>query len=796
MSPSEAQNGYRMPPVEIADLVDAPPPPAVGLGPGLDYLLLMARPSLPPISEVARPEHRLAGLRIDPGTNGPSRQEYHTGLSFVRISDGVEQAVTGLPAGARIGAARWSPDGARFAFAVTEEDGIALWVAGVETREARQLMGPGLNAVLGPPFVWMPDGRTLICRTVRAGRGEAPVAPTVPEGPVIQENLGKVAPSRTYQDLLRNAYDEELFEHYGASQVVRVTVDGRVDALGPVGMVGHVSPAPGGAYLLVETVHRPFSHLVPCYRFPRCVEVWDGHGQVVRQMVDLPLAEEVPVAFDAVPEGPRSFGWRADEPATLSWVEAKDKGDPGVEAQVRDRVYTLSAPFDGDPEVLASLELRYAGVSWGSGELALISERWWKTRRVRTWRLSPDAPGDKPAMLFDRSWEDRYKDPGSPLMRRTPEGVRVLLTGDGGRSLYLVGEGASPEGDRPFLDRLDVDTGQTERLWRSEAPYYERPLQLLGDGVRRILTSRESMQEAANYFVRDLAQGAVFQVTDFPDPAPQLRDVKKELIRYKRADGVELTATLYLPPGYSPDDGPLPMLMWAYPREYKSADAAGQVKDSPYRFVRVSWGSPLFWLTQGYAILDGPTMPIVGEGDEEANDTFVAQLAASAKAAVEEAVRRGVGDRNRMATGGHSYGGFMTANLLAHTNLFRAGIARSGAYNRTLTPFGFQAEERTLWEAPEVYSAMSPYMHADKIHAPLLLVHGEADNNSGTFPMQSERLYNALKGHGKTARLVMLPHESHGYRGRESVMHMLWEMTEWLERYVKRAQPQEQSHQT
>lgn len=782
-------NGYRMPPKPIADLADAPPTPSVSLDPGRVWMLILGRPSMPLISELSRPELRLAGLRIDPASNGQSRQAHFTGLRLKRISDGVERAVTGLPEGARIDHVRWAAGGNRFAFTVREEAGLALWVAETESGEARQVTGPRLNAVMGTPYVWEPDGRALVCRMVPEDRGEAPPAPQAPKGPVVQENVGKVAPSRTYQDLLKNAHDEALFEHYATVQAVRVSLEGEAVRVGPAGMMSQIEPSPDGRYLLVETVHRPFSYLVPYYRFPYRVEVWDRDGAVVRMLADLPLAEEVPIAFDAVPTGPRSFGWRADAPATVCWTEAQDGGDPRREAPVRDRVYTLAGPFEGEPILLGETALRYAGLNWGHGGLALLWERWWKTRRVRTWRVQPEAPEAEPRLVFDRSWEDRYGDPGTPLTRPTPEGTRVLLTGSGGRHLFLAGDGASPEGDRPFLDRMDLETGETERLWRSEGTWYERPISLLDAEDLSLLTFRESVQEPPNVFLRDLAGGSLRQLTDFPHPSPQLREVQKEMIRYRREDGVQLTATLYLPPGYSAEQGALPLLMWAYPREFKSADAAGQVKDSPYRFVRIGWGSPLFWLVHGYAVLDGPTMPIVGEGDQEANDTYVEQLTASAQAAVEEVVRRGVADRERIAVGGHSYGGFMTANLLAHTDFFRAGIARSGAYNRTLTPFGFQAEERTLWEAPEVYFTMSPFMHANKVRAPLLLVHGEADNNSGTFPMQSERLYNALKGHGATARLVMLPHESHGYRARESVMHMLWEMTVWLDRYVKEAGP-------
>ncbi len=784
------QTEYRMPPKAIADLIDAPPTPYVSVGPHREWLLLMQPPSLPPISEIAQPELRLAGIRINPRTNGRSRvRRYYTGLVLKRIADGSERPIMGLPEMPRIGSLRWSPDGKKVAFTITRDDGIELWAADVGTGKAGRLTGPQLNAAYGSPYQWVSDSRTLICRFISAKRGKAPEEPRVPRGPTVRTNVGKVAPARTYQDLLENAHDEALFEHYLTCRVVKVTLDGEVTPIGPFDIVARAEPAPNGKFLLVETVHRPYSYLVPVRRFPRRVEVWDMSGRVVRQVADLPLAEEVPVAFGAVPVGPRSFGWRADAVATLHWTEAQDDGDPRKEAEVRDRAYILTAPFDGEPVELVSLGLRYSGIMWGSERLALVSESWWKNRKTRTWKIDPTKPGSEPTLLIDRSFEDRYNDPGRPIMTETPKGTSVLLTADAGNTLFLSGRGASPEGDRPFLDRFDLTTREHHRLWRSEAPYYENAVDVLDVDDLRVLTRRESKTEPPNYFVRELRAGDIRAITDFPHPTPQLADVYKEMIRYERADGVDLTATLYLPPGKKPEDGPWPMLMWAYPQEYKSADAAGQVTDSPYRFVRTHSHSPLLWLVHGYAVLNDPSLPIVGEGDVEPNDTYVEQLVAGAQAAVDEVVRRHVADRDRIAIGGHSYGAFMTANLLAHCDLFRAGIARSGAYNRTLTPFGFQAEERTLWEAAEVYFTMSPFMHVEKVNEPILLIHGEADNNSGTFPIQSERFYNALKGHGVTCRLVMLPDESHGYRARESVMHMAWEMTEWLDKYVKKAEP-------
>ncbi|HKV07844.1 MAG TPA: prolyl oligopeptidase family serine peptidase, partial [Thermoanaerobaculia bacterium] len=734
---------YRTPPQVLVDLVDAPPTPGVSVDPKQEWMLLLEQPNLPPIAELAERELRLAGLRIRPQINGPSRTNSLTGLELLRISDLSRREITGLPAEPRIENTRWSPDGRRIAFTNTVEDGIELWVAEVETGQARRLLPGRLNLSARISPRWLIDSRTLVVTLVPEGRGPEPQASTVPAGPVVQENLGRTAPARTYQDLLKNAQDERLFEYYLTSQVAKVTVDGEVTPLGDPGLIGRIALSPDSRYLLVETLHRPFSYLVPADRFPRKLEVWDLDGHRVRQIADLPLQEEIPISFDSVATGPRDLDWRDDAPATLVWAEALDGGDASKEATERDRLFLLPAPFTGDPVPLATLGYRFVGAVWGDDNLALVYENWWKTRRTRTWRVRPGAGKSSPELLFDLSSEDRYNDPGFPETRFNEWGRPVLLTAKGGKSIFLLGEGASSEGDRPFLDTLDLATKKTQRLFRSEAPFYEQPLRLMDPAGKYLLVRRESVEEPPNYFLRDLEKKTLRQITSFPHPTPQLLGIQKELIRYKRADGVDLTATLYLPKGYKPADGPLPTVMWAYPQEFKSADAAGQVTDSPYRFDRVSWASPLVWLTEGYAVLDNPTMPIIGEGDKEPNDTYIDQLVASAQAAVDEVVRRGVTDRNRIAIGGHSYGAFMTANLLAHSDLFAAGIARSGAYNRTLTPFGFQAEERDLWKAPETYIRMSPFMYANKVNEPILLIHGQADNNSGTDPIQSERFYNA-----------------------------------------------------
>ncbi len=777
---------YQQPHAAIADIIDAPPTPATSLCPRQKWLALMSLPSLPPIDELAREELKLAGLRFHPQTRDRSRGGHFTGMELVHLKEEGRRAhVTGFPEGARLRRPRWSPDSAYIVLTIMTDEGGELWLVDVEAATARRLAGPILHALVNAPYRWTPEGHKLILSIAPPDNPEPPAAPSVPPGPVIEENMGQRTPARTYQDLLSNPHDEALFEHHVRSQLAIMDLDGNMELLGEPALFLRSSPSPDGLYMLVETLHRPFSYQFPLGRFPRKLEVWDISGTKIADVADLPLADDIPSRFSAVRKGRRSVGWRQDAPATLKWFEAQDDGDPDKDVPIRDHLYFQAAPFDAEPVLALETATRLSNVIWGNGQLAMVTEAWWQTRRMKVWMIAPDDPQTEPKILFDRTWEDRYNDPGQPMLKELPTGHLVMRITEDGKHVYFAGAGASPEGNRPFVDLRNIETGDTKRLWRSEAPYFTSPVDFLDEACNLLMVRRESQEEAPNYFVLDLRDDSLKQLTHYPHPTPMLKGLNKELIRYERYDGVKLTGTLYTPAGYDPErDGPRPTLLWAYPREFKSADAAGQVRDSPYRFVRVGWWSPLLWLNRGFVVLDDPAMPIVGEDDAEPNDTYVEQLVGSARAAVEHLAERGITDPQRVGIGGHSYGAFMTANLLAHSDIFAAGIARSGAYNRTLTPFGFQAEERTLWQTPETYAAMSPFMHADKITAPILLIHGAMDNNSGTYPMQSERFYQALKGHGATARLVMLPYESHGYQARESIMHMAWEMDRWLQTYV------------
>ncbi|HEX8906723.1 MAG TPA: prolyl oligopeptidase family serine peptidase, partial [Longimicrobiaceae bacterium] len=752
------------------------------------------RENLPSLAEMAEPWLPLAGIRLNPRTNGwgAARLGYVTSITFQDLAGGTKREVR-LPARARAAYVQWSPDGSRLAFANFTDGGIELWVADARTGVARRLLPAVLNAAFGGPYRWAPDGQSILALRVPAGRGAAPERPRVPDGPVIQESSGRAAPVRTLEDMLKSPYDERLFEHYFTAQMVRVPVTGTGAAasVGQPGLYSSFDPSPDGRYIFVTRIHRPFSYQVGAGSFPYEALVLDARGSTVKRIADQPLAENLPPAFDAVITGPRQIEWRGDAPATLVWAEAQDGGDPSRNVAVHDRLYQLAAPFTGQPQKLIDLDQRYGFTFWGRGDFAMVVERWWNTRREKRFAVNPDNPG-QPRLLVERSYQDRYGDPGVPVLRRDARGESVLLFTPDGGSIYLTGAGASQRGDYPFLDRMSLADGKSTRLWQAQDPYYEDVVTVLDPAASRILTRRESQKDPPNYFVRTLPGGQAVAVTNFSDPAPQLAGITRQLVTYKRADGVQLSGTLYLPPNYDPRrDGRLPMLMWAYPTEFRDASAAGQVQGSPNRFSRPSGISHLFLLTQGYAIFDNPTMPIIGEGDKEPNDTYIEQLVASAQAAVDKVVEMGVADRDRIGIGGHSYGAFMTANLLAHSDLFRAGIARSGAYNRTLTPFGFQAEQRTYWQATDTYTRMSPFTFANRINEPILLIHGEMDDNSGTFPIQSERMFAALKGNGATVRYVVLPFEAHGYRGRETTLHVLAEMVNWMDRYVKHAGPRQ-----
>ena len=776
--------GYQKPPQGVMDILNAAAIPQTSISPAKDKILLLEPLTYPSIVELSQPMLRLAGLRINPNTNGAHRQPYAVKLTLKNIADGKETMVN-LPNGAQIISPQWSADGKYVAAGNVTPTGIELWIIDAASGKAKMIKNAKVNTAFGG-FSWMPDQKSLLVNLVSPKRGAAPQYQNLtPNAPNIQETTGKTGAIRTYQDLLKSPNDEALFEYYATSQLAIVGIDGKIKEIGQSAIFDTTAISPDGNYVLTSRVQRPFSYLLPANDFPQEVEVWNLSGKSVYKVASVPLQDNI--AIDGVTTAPRGYGWIPTEAATLVWAEALDRGDPKAKVGFRDKLMKIAAPFSAAPTEIVKTQHRFAGRSFGERDgLMLYSDYNRDTRKRRLFMMDYRASASAPKMISELNIAERYNDIGQPVTKRLPNGFSVIQ--QNGDDIFLTGLGASTGGDRPFLRRMNLQTLKTAEIWRSSNTEFEGFVALLDDGGTRFLTRKESPLDPPNLYLRSTANSQNAQkVTSFPDPAPQLRGIKKQLVKYKRADGVDLSFTLYTPPNYKQGTR-LPTLVWAYPLEFTDASVAGQVSGSTNRFTSIGGISHLFFLLNGYAVLDNATMPIVGD-PEKVNDTFIKQINDSAKAAIDKGVAMGVVDPERVGVGGHSYGAFMTANLLAHSDLFRAGIARSGAYNRTLTPFGFQGERRNFWEATELYTKISPFFYANKINEPILLIHGEADNNTGTFPIQSERLFAALQGTGGTARLVMLPHESHGYSARQSVEHTLYEMISWFDKYVKNAKP-------
>ncbi|WP_430466548.1 prolyl oligopeptidase family serine peptidase [Winogradskyella ouciana] len=781
---------YQQPSEEILELADVELAPGVQIDSKGEHMVLLYRNQYKSIAELSETEMRLAGLRINPVTNIGSRTNYYTNLKVKKTTDKEAKQVMGLPENARLSGFSWSPDETMIACLNTTSKGVEVWVLNIKDAKVTKLTDANVNANMGSTINWFKDNEHLLVKMLPSDRKPLiDTAIAVPTGPTVSVSDGAKAQNRTYQDLLKTPNDEKNFEQLARSTIKKVSINGDVEDFLPADMYRGISFSPDGNYVMVTTIDRPFSYLVTYTRFPYEQTIYDNKGNVVKTVNTVPLDEVRPKGFMATRIGKRSLNWRADQPATLVWAEALDKGDPEVDVEYRDAVYQQKAPFTGDPKLLLKTKQRFSGISWGDDNTAIAYDYWWNTRNTKQYLFNP-SKSNEAKIIVDRNYQDVYSNPGNFVSSKNEFG-RYTLTKNG-NSLYLMGPGYSKEGQFPFIDEYNIKTGETKRLYQSE---YTDKLESLNSAIDMktgdILVRIESQTEYPNYYIRNIKKNSLTPITDFENPFKSLEDVDKRVINYKRDDGLDLDGTLYLPLDYE-EGKKYPMILWAYPREYKDKASAGQSTANPNEFVYPYWGSPIYWVTKGYVVLDDAAFPIVGEGEDEPNDTFREQLVANAKAAIDAVDKLGYIDRDRVAVGGHSYGAFMTANLLSHSNLFAAGIARSGAYNRTLTPFGFQSEERSYWDSPETYYTMSPFMHADKMKTPLLLIHGVADNNSGTYPLQSERYFNALKGLGAPVRLVMLPKESHGYRAKESIMHMLWEQDQWLDKHVKNKEKKEE----
>lgn len=779
--------GYQTPPTQIANIINSAITQTVKISSKGNYLVIAQKATYPLISEFFKPELRLGGIRINPKNNALSRAQTFTSIKIKAVDSTEEATFIGLPQKPEIANIEFAPNDSLIAFTNTTNLGVELWMASLTTLKAQKLSNLYLNPTCGKVYEWDADSESILAKFLVDNRMPPPVKDTTIIGPFVQQNLGYLTPTKTYQDLLKNEYEENLLEYYLTAQLKIVFLNGELVNLAEPAVYKDFDTSPDGDYLLLKTINKPYSYLVPVNGFSYTVQLTDNIGTLIKKLATLPATDNLPIGFDAVVPGQREFGWRNDKPNTYYWVEAQDGGDPVKKNVFRDMVFTFDIGL-GVSKKLASCYYRFNKIDWADDNMAILTEKWYKTRSERRVYIKPNNILYR-VNLWDRYFENNYDDPGEFVKIKNQYHKDVLLTqyknstDKSNLAVFTISEGASEEGNRPFVLKFNIKTKLRDTLLRSQAPFYEKPV--FFNNKNFSIVSRESVTENPNYFFIDFKRSTIKQLTFFAHPYPQLLGVQKMQLNYKRKDSLKLSATLYLPQNYTLNDGKLPVFMWAYPREFKTGIAAGQVKTSPYQFTKIPLQSPIFWVTQGYAILDNVDMPIVGESNDQPNNTFVKQLTLNAQAAIATLVNMGIANEAQIAIGGHSYGAFMTANLLAHTKLFAAGIANSGAYNLTLTPFGFQNEERTYWQAPSVYNAMSPFVFANKIKTPLLLIHGEADENTGTFPVQSQRFYTALKGNGATTRLVILPQEAHNYVTKESALHTLWEIDNWLNFYVK-----------
>ena len=777
---------YQKPSAEILALADYERAPSVSMDTKKEYMLLSYRNTYKSLNDLNQEEMRLGGLRINPITNISSTVTYINNLKIRKISAKEEIQVTGLPSNARLTNISWSPNETKIAFTHTTNTGVELWYIDVASASAKKITTDNLNANLGSPYNWMKDNQTLLVKVLPKNR-QALIneKKELPKGPTVSVSDGSKSQNRTYQDLLKNKNDEANFDALVTSELYKISLSGTMELYKSAAIYAGESFSPDGNYVMLTTIQKPYSYIVPMSRFPQKSIVYDVSGKEIKVVNEVPLTEIMPKGFSSVRKGKRSMNWRADKPASLVYVEALDEGDQAKKVDYRDEIFQWNAPFNSEAIAMMKTQQRFEGIMWGNDTFAIAYDSWYDTRNTKTYLVNPSSPNDAPKIISDRNSQDIYADPGNFETKKNEFGRYVIATENG--NAYLIGDGNTKDGQFPFIDEFNLKTLKTKRLYTSNSKDKKEDLLSIEDYKKgTVLVMIQSKNDYPNYYFRNIKSGKLSPITSFKNPFESIKNVYKEVIKYKRKDGVDLSGTLYLPAGYDrTKKEKLPLLIWAYPAEFKDKNSAGQSDKNPNEFTFPNYGSFVYWVTKGYAVLDDASFPIIGEGTTEPNDTFISQLVDDAEAAINAVDNLGYINRKKVAVGGHSYGAFMTANLLTHSNLFACGIARSGAYNRTLTPFGFQSEQRNYWDVPTVYNEMSPFMNADKMKTPLLLVHGDADNNPGTFTLQSERYFQALKNLGAPVRLVLLPKESHGYAAKENILHLLWEEDQFLEKYLK-----------
>lgn len=794
-SQTALSSSYQLPTKPLQDVVEQSKKVSTRLSDDGQWLAVLTPITHQSIQTLARKERKLAGLRLSPEQLIPSRiKSRYMSIELINLHPAnvtdKPKNIT-LPQDIELTNVQFSPNSRFLSFIGLSGSGADLYLYEIATQLTTKLNPKRLNASLGLSYKWLNSSKGVI--TNLAIEAE-PLGLPQNISPNVSETLGKKAPRRTYQDLLKNAHDEAEFSALTTSQLSLISLDGSITKIGQPAINLSYRLSPDDRYILVKRISAPFSYMVKYYDFAQTLEVFHTTGNKLSTLAHLESGEYRPPGSDSVRKGPRMVHWRSDKPSTLAYVKALDEGDSRTDVANRDQLLQLDAPFNRPPTALVKTPWRISKVSWGEQNKALITERNSNKKQMRVSFLNTQKQIGEPLSLwYQKAIRDTYNDPGSlyrkPLSQDGNSLGRVFHIKDS--TLLHYGLGASPQGYQPFLksftlpqgdDKSDIKRSHT--LWSSSDKRLETVRYVIKLNPLTLVINRQSSGTPSHLVWLNVTSGKERVLYQKQLSLPAFKGMSRQLVTYKRNDGLPLSGILYLPSGYKKEDGPLPVLMWAYPREYKNAEVASQVNYSANQYTQISAKGPVPFVANGFAIFDRVAMPIIGKGQDKPNDSFRTQLINNATAAIDTLVEMGVADRERVAIGGHSYGAFMVANLLAHSDLFAAGIARSGAYNRTLTPFGFQHEKRNFWEAPSLYQQISPFTHADKIDEPLLLMHGEMDANSGTYPMQSARLYKAIRGLGGQTRLVTFPFESHSYKAKESILHMLWEQESWLKQHL------------
>ena len=808
----QLQSSYIMPPAPITDYINRDKNLASldRISPGGNYFLIPSTTELSTAELMSQKIYRLAMLKVTPATN---RELDHStygiyALKIFSLKDKTSRQVK-LPPDSFFSDMVWSPDGKKIAFLAHLPNGTQVWIADAETGTAEALSdAPVMATIAARPqsgrssatpsrmLQWTSDG-SLVTLLVPSNRGAEPVLNPVPAGPIVRHSLDKPTPTRTLPFLLRTPHDADLFRYYTTAQPAILARGRAPQIIGAPAMYLSISVSPDGKYLLTDRIIEPFSYLVGYDAFPHQYEVMDIAGNILATVSKAPA--ELALRRDGDAGGadlPRDLAWRPDGKG-LSFImtEPRDKKAEGAQeaSERQERIMLLELPFAMDrAKVLVSSARRISEVSYsrdGRYVFATLAER----PRAGGKRLQDIAAYDltsEPPQAFVLAKgidpEDVVNLPGTLMTRTTGNGIGYAAVSADGQAGFLESPGHKADfKPRPFIDRVIIRTGEKRRVFEGSADMYERPLAALDGDLTHLIVSRESSRKAPDSYLWT-NEGFGENLTNNKDPYPDLTACKRIDFEFQRSDGVTVHGRISLPLNYK-EGTRVPAVFWDYPREYGTSEeyARGAITSrnnnayTPLSFLR--WSD--LWLTQGYALVY-TDIPILGKATAY-NDNYLTHLLDSVYGAIRKLDQMGLIDMDRLGHGGHSYGAFATANLLAHSPFFKAGIAGDGAYNRTLTPMTFQQERRYFWEATTTYLEMSPFFYADQINAPLLMYHGGDDDNSGTYLIQSERMMQALTGLGKKAVLYIYPFEAHSPRCKETYLDIWARWIDWFDKYVK-----------